>query len=185
MKLDEPFFVLATQNPIEQEGTYPLPEAQLDRFMFSIYMDYPSRNEEIEIVKRTTSVENEVPQHILTGKDIKKLQQLIRRVPVTDHVVEYAVSLVRKTRPTEPDAPQFIKDWVSWGGGPRAAQYLILGAKAQAVLLGSYTPSPQDVRNVALPVLRHRIVTNFNADADGVDTKEIVNRLVQEMTEEQ
>ena len=185
MKLDEPFFVLATQNPIEQEGTYPLPEAQLDRFMFSIYMDYPSRNEEIEIVKRTTSVENEVPQHILTGKDIKKLKQLIRRVPVTDHVIEYAVSLVRKTRPTEADAPQFIKDWVSWGGGPRAAQYLILGAKAQAVLLGSYTPSPQDVRNVALPVLRHRIVTNFNADADGVDTKEIVNRLVKEMTEEQ
>ena len=185
LKLDEPFFVLATQNPIEQEGTYPLPEAQLDRFMFSIYMDYPSRDEEIEIVKRTTSVQNEFPQHILTGEDINKLQRLIRRVPVTDHVVEYAVSLVRKTRPTEPDAPQFIKDWVSWGAGPRASQYLILGAKARAVLQGSYTPSPEDVRAVALPVLRHRLVTNFNADADGVDTQEIVNQLVQEMTEAQ
>ncbi len=185
MKLDEPFFVLATQNPIEQEGTYPLPEAQLDRFMFSIYMDYPSRDEEIDIVKSTTSVQTEVPQHILTGEDINKLQRLIRRVPVTDHVVEYAVSLVRKTRPTESDAPQFIKDWVSWGAGPRASQNLILGAKARAVLQGSYTPSPEDVRAVALPVLRHRLVTNFNADADGVDTQEIVNQLVQEMTEEQ
>jgi MoxR-like ATPase len=185
LKLDEPFFVLATQNPIEQEGTYPLPEAQLDRFMFSIYMDYPSRDEEIDIVKSTTSVQNEFPQHILTGEDINKLQRLIRRVPVTDHVVEYAVSLVRKTRPTEPDAPQFIKDWISWGAGPRASQYLILGAKARAVLQGSYTPSPEDVRAVALPVLRHRLVTNFNADADGVDTQEIVNQLVQEMTEAQ
>jgi len=185
LKLDEPFFVLATQNPIEQEGTYPLPEAQLDRFMFSIYMDYPSRDEEIDIVKSTTSVQNEFPQHILTGEDINKLQRLIRRVPVTDHVVEYAVSLVRKTRPTEPDAPQFIKDWISWGAGPRASQHLILGAKARAVLQGSYTPSPEDVRAVALPVLRHRLVTNFNADADGVDTQEIVNQLVQEMTEAQ
>ncbi len=181
MKLDEPFFVLATQNPIEQEGTYPLPEAQLDRFMFSIYMDYPSRDEEIEIVRSTTSVQEAVPEHILTGSDVNKLQQLVRRVPVADHVVEYAVSLARMTRPNEPDAPSFIRDRVSWGAGPRASQYLILGAKARAVLMGSYTPSPEDVRALALPVLRHRIVTNFNADADGVSAHDIITQLVDEM----
>ncbi len=181
MKLDEPFFVLATQNPIEQEGTYPLPEAQLDRFMFSIYMDYPSRVEEIEIVQSTTSVQEAVPEHILTGSDVNKLQQLVRRVPVADHVVEYAVSLARMTRPNEPDAPSFIRDRVSWGAGPRASQYLILGAKARAVLMGSYTPSPEDVRALALPVLRHRIVTNFNADADGVSAHDIITQLVDEM----
>ncbi len=181
MKLDEPFFVLATQNPIEQEGTYPLPEAQLDRFMFSIYMDYPSRVEEIEIVRSTTSVQEAVPEHILTGSDVNKLQQLVRRVPVADHVVEYAVSLARMTRPNEPDAPSFIRDRVSWGAGPRASQYLILGAKARAVLMGSYTPSPEDVRALALPVLRHRIVTNFNADADGVSAHDIITQLVDEM----
>ncbi len=181
MKLDEPFFVLATQNPIEQEGTYPLPEAQLDRFMFSIYMDYPSRVEEVEIVRSTTSVQEAVPEHILTGSDVNKLQQLVRRVPVADHVVEYAVSLARMTRPNEPDAPSFIRDRVSWGAGPRASQYLILGAKARAVLMGSYTPSPEDVRALALPVLRHRIVTNFNADADGVSAHDIITQLVDEM----
>jgi MoxR-like ATPase len=184
MRLDEPFFVLATQNPIEQEGTYPLPEAQLDRFMFSVYVDYPSRQEEIDIVKSTTSVQQAGVERVLSGKDISALQRLIRRVPVADHVVEYAVSLVRKTRPVEPDAPQFIKDWVSWGAGPRASQYLILGAKARAVLHGTYTPSPEDVRAVSLPVLRHRIVTNFNADADGVSPQQIVERLVKEMMEQ-
>ena len=183
MKLDEPFFVLATQNPIEQEGTYPLPEAQLDRFMFSIYIDYPSRSEEIDIVKATTSAQSATINHVLSGADITELQQMIRRVPVVDHVVEYAVELVRKTRPVEQDAPQFIKDWISWGAGPRASQYLILGAKARAVLHGAYTPSPEDVRAVALPVLRHRIVTNFNADADGVGAHEIIERLIKEMTE--
>ncbi len=181
MKLDEPFFVLATQNPIEQEGTYPLPEAQLDRFMFSIYMDYPSREEEIEIARSTTSVQEAVPEHILTGSDVNKLQQLVRRVPVADHVVEYAVSLARMTRPNEPDAPSFIRDRVSWGAGPRASQYLILGAKARAVLMGSYTPAPEDVRALALPVLRHRIVTNFNADADGVNAHDIITQLMDEM----
>ena len=181
MKLDEPFFVLATQNPIEQEGTYPLPEAQLDRFMFSIYMDYPSRNEEIEIARSTTSVQEAVPEHILTGGDVKKLQQLVRRVPVADHVVEFAVTLARMTRPMEPDAPTFIRDRVSWGAGPRASQYLILGAKARAVLKGSYTPTPEDVRALALPVLRHRIVTNFNADADGVTADDIITQLIDEM----
>ncbi len=181
MKLDEPFFVLATQNPIEQEGTYPLPEAQLDRFMFSIYMDYPSRGEEIEIARSTTSVQEAVPEHILTGGDVKKLQQLVRRVPVADHVVEYAVALARMTRPIEPGAPTFIRDRVSWGAGPRASQYLILGAKARAVLMGSYTPTPEDVRSLALPVLRHRIVTNFNADADGVTADDIITQLIDEM----
>ncbi len=181
MKLDEPFFVLATQNPIEQEGTYPLPEAQLDRFMFSIYMDYPSRGEEIEIARSTTSAQEAVPEHILSGGDVNKLQQLVRRVPVADHVVEYAVSLARMTRPAEPDAPSFIRDRVSWGAGPRASQYLILGAKARAVLMGSYTPAPEDVRALALPVLRHRIVTNFNADADGVSADDIITQLVDEM----
>mgnify|MGYP001405982538 CR=1 FL=1 len=182
MTLDEPFFVLATQNPIEQEGTYPLPEAQLDRFMFSIYIDYPTHNEEIDIVKSTTGDLHPDLSHVLSGKEISELQQLVRRVPVTDHVVEYAVSLARKTRPVEEDAPQFIKDWVNWGAGPRASQYLILGAKARAVLHGSYTPSPADVRAVALPVLRHRIVTNFNADADGVSSQDIISQLVDELT---
>ncbi len=180
MKLDEPFFVLATQNPIEQEGTYPLPEAQLDRFMFSIYMDYPSRTEEIEIARSTTSVQEAEPEHILKGSDVKKLQQLIRRVPVADHVVEYAVSLARMTRPNEPDSPPFIRDRVSWGAGPRASQYLILGAKARSVLMGNYTPTPEDVRALALPVLRHRIVTNFNADADGVTADDIITQLMDE-----
>lgn len=181
MKLDEPFFVLATQNPIEQEGTYPLPEAQLDRFMFSIYMDYPSRNEEIEIAGSTTSAQEAIPAHILTGNDVNRLQQLVRRVPVADHVVEYAVSLVRMTRPNEPDAPSFIRDRVSWGAGPRASQYLVLGAKARAVLMGNYTPTPEDVRALALPVLRHRLVTNFNADADGVSAQDIITQLVDEI----
>jgi len=185
MTLDEPFFVLATQNPIEQEGTYPLPEAQLDRFMFSIYIDYPTRDEEIDIVKSTTGDQHPDLSHVLSGKEISELQQLVRRVPVTDHVVEYAVSLARKTRPVEEDAPQFIKDWVNWGAGPRASQYLILGAKARAVLHGSYTPSPADVRAMALPVLRHRIVTNFNADADGVSSQDIISQLVDELTKEE
>ncbi len=182
MRLDEPFFVLATQNPIEQEGTYPLPEAQLDRFMFSIYMDYPSRNEEIEIARRTTSVQEAVPAHILKGSDVRKLQQLVRKVPVADHVVEFAVSLARMTRPNESDAPSFIQDSVSWGAGPRASQYLILGAKARAVLMGNYTPTPEDVRSLALPVLRHRIVTNFNADADGVTADDIITQLIDAVT---
>ena len=185
MTLDEPFFVLATQNPIEQEGTYPLPEAQLDRFMFSIYIDYPTRDEEIDIVKSTTGDQHPDLSHVLSGKEISELQQLVRRVPVTDHVVEYAVSLARKTRPVEEHAPQFIKDWVNWGAGPRASQYLILGAKVRAVLHGSYTPSPADVRAVALPVLRHRIVTNFNADADGVSSQDIISQLVDELTKEE
>ncbi|TET95331.1 MAG: MoxR family ATPase, partial [Candidatus Zixiibacteriota bacterium] len=176
-KLDEPFFVLATQNPIEQEGTYPLPEAQLDRFMFNVYIDYPSEAEEHEIVKTTTAILSYDLDRILGAEDIIGFQQLVRRVPVSDHLVEYAVDLVRATRPPEKGAPDFIKNWVNWGAGPRASQYLILAAKTKAILDGRPTPGPEDVRFAAYPVLRHRIVTSFNAEADGVDTLEIIKRI--------
>ncbi|MCX6599976.1 MAG: MoxR family ATPase [bacterium] len=178
-KLDEPFFVLATQNPIEQEGTYPLPEAQLDRFMFNLWMDYPSEAEEATIVKNTTSAAEAQVSKVLSGQDIIALQSLVRRVPVADNVVEYAVALVRRTRPVAADAPQFIKDYVSWGCGPRASQYLILGAKTRAALEGRPTPEIEDVRAVTLPVLRHRLVMNFNAEADGVKVPELIKRLLQ------
>jgi MoxR-like ATPase len=178
--LDEPFFVLATQNPIEQEGTYPLPEAQLDRFMFNLWLDYPSVEEEVQIVKSTTSLHVPSPQHILTGPQIGAFQDLVRRVPVADNVMEYAVRLARTTRPQTTGSPQFIKDWVRWGAGPRASQYLILGAKTRALLTGRHTPDIDDVRALAGPTLRHRLVTNFNAEADGVTSIEIVERLVRE-----
>ncbi len=177
-KLDEPFYVLATQNPIEQEGTYPLPEAQLDRFMFNIMVDYPSSSEEQEIVKTTTAVPEYQLNKILSPTEILGFQHLVRRVPVSDHLIEYAVSLVRATRPNEPGAPEFIKNWVNWGAGPRASQYLILAAKTKAILEGRPTPGPQDVRFAAYPVLRHRIVTSFNAEADGVDGNEIIKRIL-------
>ena len=178
--LGEPFFVLATQNPIEQEGTYPLPEAQLDRFMFNLWLDYPSMNEEVQIVKSTTSLHTPTPQHILTGPQIGAFQDLVRRVPVADNVMEYAVRLARTTRPQAAGTPQFIKDWVRWGAGPRASQYLILGAKTRALLTGRHTPDIDDVRALAGPTFRHRLVTNFNAEADGVTSIEIVERLVRE-----
>lgn len=178
-KLDEPFFVLATQNPIEQEGTYPLPEAQLDRFMFNLWVDYPSLQEEQLIVSSTTSAAEAHPEKVLTGKDIIALQALVRRVPVADNVIEYAVKLVRRTRPVAPDAPQFIKDYVSWGCGPRASQYLVLGAKTRAALDGRPTPEIEDVRAVALPVLRHRLVLSFNAEADGVKVQNLIERLLE------
>jgi MoxR-like ATPase len=177
-KLDEPFFVLATQNPIEQEGTYPLPEAQLDRFMFNVYVDYPSSSEERDIVKATTTGASHAPTSILSPEEIVAYQQLVRRVPVSDHLVQYAVDLVRATRPGESTAPDFVKGWVSWGAGPRASQYLILAAKTKAILEGRPTPGPEDVRFAAFPVLRHRIVTSFNAEADGVDTLEIIKRIL-------
>jgi MoxR-like ATPase len=180
-RLEEPFFVLATQNPIEQEGTYPLPEAQLDRFMFNIWVDYPSHEEEAEIVKATTSAYQPQLQVILQKEEIIKLQDLVRRVPVSDHVVDFAVRLVSKTRPNHNSAPKFIRDWISWGAGPRASQYLILGAKTRSILSGRATPEIEDVRAVAKPVLRHRLVTNFNAEADGVNTVQIVERLLAEM----
>ena len=182
-QLDLPFFVLATQNPIELEGTYPLPEAQLDRFMFNIYVDYPSGDEEVEIVETTTSAYVPDLERVLRAEEIIGLQQLVRRVPVPRHVVDYAVRLARTTRPSEGEIPGFIKDWVSWGAGPRASQYLVLGAKTRAILRGRYSPSCEDVREVARPVLRHRIITNFNAEADGITTIDIIDRLLAEIPE--
>jgi MoxR-like ATPase len=180
--LAEPFFVLATQNPIEQEGTYPLPEAQLDRFMFNLWLEYPLEEEEVQIVKSTTSLHVPAPRHVLTGAQIGAFQDLVRRVPVADHVIEYAVRLVRASRPRTTQAPKFVQDWIRWGAGPRASQYLILGAKTRALLAGRHTPDIDDVRTLAGPTLRHRLVTNFNAEADGVTTIEIVERLVRELS---
>lgn len=177
-KLDEPFFVLATQNPIEQEGTYPLPEAQLDRFMFNLWVDYPSKEEEAQIVKSTTSAYQAKLDVIINADEIISLQELVRRVPVADHVIDFAVNLVRNTRPNYNGSPDFIQDWISWGAGPRASQYLILGAKTKAILDGRTTPDVEDVKAVAKPVLRHRLVTNFNAEAEGVDTVDIIDRLL-------
>jgi len=177
--LEEPFFVLATQNPIEQEGTYPLPEAQLDRFMFNLWLDYPSEKEEIEIVKNTTSMYAPKLNHILGTEEILFYQDLVRRVPVADNVVAYAVGIATRTRPKSPTAPQFIRDWLSWGAGPRASQYLILGAKTRAILDGRHSPDVEDVRSVVGPVLRHRIVPNFNAEADGVTSVQIIEKLLE------
>ncbi len=181
-KLPEPFFVLATQNPIELEGTYPLPEAQLDRFMFNTYIDYPSSDEENLIVKTTTSMYTPEVSVVMGAEDILLLQQLVRKVPVSDQVLGYAVRLARETRPVE-NAPEFVRNWVRWGAGPRASQYLTLGAKARAILDGRFTPSCEDIRAVARPVLRHRIVTSFSAEAEGVDTVQIIDRLVKEVKE--
>ena len=181
--LDLPFFVLATQNPIEQEGTYPLPEAQLDRFMFMVNIGYPPREDERTIVKATTSETNPSVQFVLGGKDILNIQKIVRRVPVSDHVVDYAVNLVRATRPKTPDAPAFINEWLTWGAGPRAAQYLVLGAKARTIFNGRLHVTCDDVRRVAPPVLRHRLFTNFNADAEGITPETIVERLIQTVSE--
>ncbi len=177
-KLEPPFFVLATQNPIEQEGTYPLPEAQLDRFMFNTYVDYPEQDEEFDIVRRTTTDVVAQITPTLSGEKILDLQRIVRRVPVADHVIHYALQLVRLTRPDKGQAPDFIREYVSWGAGPRASQYLILGAKARAVLNGRFHAACEDVRAVAAPVLRHRIMTNFNAEAEGIKPDGIVQRLV-------
>ena len=180
MRLVEPFFVLATQNPIEQEGTYPLPEAQLDRFMFNLWIGYPSREEEIEIVKSTTGADDIVPCKVLNSDEIVALQSLVRKIPAADEVVSYAVDLVRRTRPDETVSPDFIKEWVKWGAGPRASQFLILGAKARAALDGRYVPSKEDVRSVAMLVLRHRLVSTFAADAEGVMAPDIIEKLIGE-----
>jgi MoxR-like ATPase len=180
-KLDTPFFVLATQNPIEQEGTYPLPEAQLDRFMFNLWLDYPSFQEEVNIVKNTTSGYTPEVKAVLGAAEIMQYQELVRRVPVADNVVEYAVRLVHATRPSAESTIKVVKDFLSYGAGPRASQYLILGAKTRAALLGKTTPDMDDIRAVAPPVLRHRIVANFNAEADGVSTVDIVERLLKEL----
>ncbi len=182
-RLDEPFFVLATQNPIEQEGTYPLPEAQLDRFMFMIKVDYPDFEQEVRIIKATTSEMLAKPEIVLTGQDVLALQKMLRRVPVSDYVIKYAINLVRATRPGSGDAPDFVNDWLTWGAGPRAGQYLILGAKARAILHGRINVSCEDVRNVALPVLRHRIFPNFNADSEGIGADDIISRLIKHIPE--
>ena len=176
--LDEPFFVLATQNPIEQEGTYPLPEAQLDRFMFSLFINYPSKEEEIEIVNSTTTGTEPFLNKIITKNDILELQHLVRRIPVSDNVVNFAVDLARKTRPDKNESSSFVNDFISWGAGPRASQYLILGAKVVAALNGRVTPDIEDVKLVAKPVLRHRIVINFNAEAEGITATDIINKLL-------
>jgi MoxR-like ATPase len=177
-KLPDPFFVLATQNPIEQEGTYPLPEAQLDRFMLNILVGYPDEQEEFDIVRLTTSIQRAGVSKILSGADILELQEIVRKVPVADHVTHYAVRLVRMTRRGKDEVPDFIRDYVSWGAGPRATQYLVLAAKARAVLHGRYYVSIDDIRSVAGPVLRHRIITNFNAEAEGIKPDDIVQRLI-------
>jgi len=178
--LDEPFFVLATQNPIEQEGTYPLPEAQLDRFMFNIKIDYPSRDEEVSIVQTTTSGSETALKPIISKAQLLSYQELVRRVPVAVNVVEYAVDFVGKTRSNSDGSPDFVNEWIEWGAGPRASQYLILGAKGRAILDGRPTPDIADVNALALPVLRHRLITNFNAEADGINVDEIVNKLISE-----
>lgn len=176
--LDLPYFVLATQNPIEQEGTYPLPEAQLDRFMFAINLDYPSFDEEVDVVKTTTSGEMQTVNPLFTSKEIIDFQQLIRRIPVADNVVEYAVTLVGKTRPNSPAATQIIKNYIDWGAGPRASQNLILGAKAVAALKGKFSPDIEDVKKVATPILRHRLIKNYKAEAEGLTIEAIISDLL-------
>ncbi len=182
--LPPPFLVLATQNPVEQEGTYPLPEAQLDRFMFLIELDYPSEAEEIQIARTTTGGDLPTLKQILHAEDIIKHQELVRRVPVPDHIYQYAAQLVRKTRPDGESAPAWMKPLVSWGAGPRAVQYLILGAKSRAALMGSYMVRLDDVQQVAASVLTHRIITTFAAQAEGIDARQIVHRLIEETTSE-
>jgi len=177
-KLEEPFFVLATQNPIEQEGTYPLPEAQLDRFMFNIILDYPSYNEELEIVKSTTSDITKTVNKVLSAEEIIFFQQLIKKVPVNDNVLEYAVQLVSKTRPNREMASDFVNNYLTWGAGPRASQFLIIAAKVNAVLEGKFSPDIEDIKAVAIPVLRHRIVKNYKADADGISIENIITKLL-------
>ena len=183
--LEPPFFVLATQNPVEQEGTYPLPEAQLDRFMFLIMVDYPSRSEELEIARTTTGGSVPKLDHILDAAAVLKFQDLVRRVPVPQHIYEFAVDLVRRTRPKTKESPDWLKPLVSWGAGPRAVQYLILGAKARAALTGSYMARLEDIIAVAEPVLTHRVLTTFNAESEGITSNDIVSRLVEELNAEQ
>ena len=177
-ELDKPFFVLATQNPIEQEGTYPLPEAQLDRFMFNLKVDYPSFNEEVEIVKNTTSNINNSVSEVLSSSEILKIQNLIRQIPVADNVVEYAVKLVAKTRPDSDFAPEDVKKYLLWGAGPRASQFLVLAAKCHAAINGKYSPDIEDVKAISYPVLRHRIVRNYKAEAEGMSVEKLIHSLL-------
>jgi MoxR-like ATPase len=183
--LEPPFFVLATQNPIEQEGTYPLPEAQLDRFMFLITVDYPSRTEELEIARTTTGGSIPRLKAILEAPAVLQFQELVRRVPVPQHIYEFSVDLVRRTRPKAKESPDWLKPLVSWGAGPRAVQYLVLGAKSRAALTGSYMARLEDVLAVAQPVLTHRVLTTFNAESEGIRSNDIIQRLVEELQAEQ
>ena len=177
-KLDLPFFVLATQNPIEQEGTYPLPEAQLDRFMFSISLDYPTFEEEVQVVKNTTSINTQKLNSLFTAEEIVEVQKLVRKVPVADNVIEYAVNLVGKTRPKSDKAPEIVKSFLDWGAGPRASQNLILAAKAHAIVNGKFSPDIEDVKAVAIPILSHRIIKNYKAEAEGITLSDIINSLL-------
>jgi len=179
--LELPFFVLATQNPIEQEGTYPLPEAQLDRFMFNLWLDYPAFEEEKQVVTMTTGIENSKVNKVVSQKEILNFQQLVRKIPVAENVIDFAVRLVSATRPVAENPRTYIKDWIRWGAGPRASQYLILGAKVRAALRGQATPDISDVEAVSLPVLRHRLVISYNAEAEGINTADIVARLTKEV----
>ena len=177
-ELDQPFFVLATQNPIEQEGTYPLPEAQLDRFMFNILIDYPSKDEEIKIVKTLTTKERATLDKVISKDELQSYQELIKHVPVADNVIEYAVQLVSMTRPSDESSPQITRDWLDWGAGPRASTFLIMAAQAKCLLTGKSTPDIDDIKDIAKPVLRHRIITNFTAEADGISKEDVLDQLI-------
>ena len=181
MRLGEPFFVLATQNPIEQEGTYPLPEAQLDRFIFELWIDYPNQAEEEQIVRTTTSGDKAEVANVINAQQIVALQELVRRVPVADHCIRYAVELVRASRPGDAKAPDYVREMVNWGAGPRASQYLVLAAKARAIIDGRHSVAIDDIKAVALPIMRHRIVVNFHAEAQNVSATSLINRLLDDI----
>jgi MoxR-like ATPase len=180
-ELDQPFFVLATQNPIEQEGTYPLPEAQLDRFMFNILIDYPSKDEEIEIVKTLTTEDKKTLDKVISKEELQSFQELIRHVPVAENVIQYAVQLVSMTRPSDDSSPQITRDWLEWGAGPRASTFLIMASQAKCLLTGRSTPDIDDIKAVAKPVLRHRIITNFTAEADGISKEDVLDQLIDQI----
>ncbi|GIK23384.1 MAG: MoxR family ATPase [Ignavibacterium sp.] len=179
-QLPEPFFVLATQNPIEQEGTYPLPEAQLDRFMFNLWLDYPSAEEEVKVVQTTTSQYKAELNKVVAAQEIIDYQKLVLKVPVAPNVIEFAVKISNMTRPVNGYAPKYVKDWVTWGAGPRASQYLVLAAKTKAIVEGRFTPNIDDIKSVVLPVLRHRIITNFSAEADGITSVDVIKKIIEE-----
>jgi len=178
LDLPKPFFVLATQNPIEQEGTYPLPEAQLDRFMFMVVVNYPNRDEELEVLKRTTGEAQPRVRRVIDGRSILELQDIVRKVPVGDHVFAFALDLIRATRPNEPGASDFVRHWLSWGAGPRAGQYLVLAGKARALMRGRLHVTLEDIQSVAMPVLRHRLIPNFNAQAEGITIEQMIDRIL-------
>ncbi len=178
--LPDPFFVLATQNPIEQEGTYPLPEAQLDRFMFNLWLDYPTNEEEIKVVQTTTSEYQAKLNKVLSSDEINVFQDLVRKVPVAQNVIEFAVKISNLTRPNNGSSPKFVKEWVTWGAGPRASQYLVLAAKTRSIIQGRYTPNIDDVKFAMLPVLRHRIITNFSAEAEGISSVDVIKKIEEE-----